>query len=149
MSSSDESVGAYIVRHMSAIGFQPNPGFGASNIRFFKDYAEGPRVSRVTVFFDKPITGMSTVRLANIVVSTQYCFAPEQEAIDASAPAEAREDLTAVIETLSDLVGLIPKQAVMTRECIRCEQEAAEFFIVNDDAICVPCCEERRRESTQ
>lgn len=135
----------YIVRRMAEVGFRPSAGFEAASVTFLKDYADDKgRRARVHVFFDKPVMGMSGVRLANIVVSVQASIAPDLEAIEAEAPPVAQEDLREIVASFSELVGYIPEQTVAARVCVRCGRESAEYYVVNADAVCRTCVEERQ-----
>lgn len=139
-----ETEAAFIVRRMTELGFQPSPGLEADRVAFYKEYADDRgRRARAYVFFDKPVMGMTGMRLSNFVVNVQATFAPELEALK-QAPLVARDDLEAVLDSFSGLAGHVPDQAVMTRTCVNCEKQASEFYVVNGDAVCKPCVAARR-----
>jgi hypothetical protein len=129
---------------MTELGFHPSGSFEADRVTFYKDYADdvGHRV-RAYAFFDKPVLGMHDFRLANFVITLQTAIAPTQEAVAEEAPTVIRSDLLGVLESFQSLVGRIPEQAVAARECAKCHKKSAEFFIVNSDAICKTCVDER------
>jgi hypothetical protein len=146
----EETLGEYIIRRMNELEFSPSPSFAAGNIQFYKDYADTEgNVARVTIFFDKPVMGMNTVQLSNIVVNVQRYIAPEPAAIERDAPTVVQSDLHAVVQSFSDLVGHVPEQTVMARVCIQCKEESPDFYIVNGDAVCLTCVERRKHESAQ
>jgi hypothetical protein len=141
-----ESFGAYVVRRMAEVGFEPRPGF-AGHIEFSKEYADADgRRAKVYVFFDKPIMGMETLSLSNIVVSVQKNIEPTHEVIEREAPSIAKDDLFHVAEVFGDMVGYVPEQAAVTRECIKCHEHKSEFYMVSGDAVCYDCVAERKHE---
>lgn len=131
---------------MRELGFTANHEHEADRVAFYKDYAdEEGRRARAHVYFDKPILGQDSIRLANIVITVQVVIAPDQAAIVAEAPQPMRPDLNEVVTSFSHLIGFIPEQAVFLRTCVRCKTETSTFYVVNGDAICENCVEARRK----
>jgi hypothetical protein len=129
---------------MSELGFSPANKFAADHVEFYKDYVdiEG-RFARARVFFDKPVMGMQGMRLANFVVNIQKTIAPDLDAVEREAPSIIQQDLSEALEAFHELTG-IPAQSVQTRECVQCHEHKADFFIVNGDAICKDCVDQRK-----
>ena len=138
----DETPARRFVRGLVELGYEPNPGRSAEYIEYAKTYysSEGEYV-RVFLHFDKPVMGMTGFRLADVVIMRQRVLAPEPSQIDAYCPMVARDEVLSLVEALS---SDIPQQAVDTRTCVQCGGESAEFYVVNDDAICYACVEARK-----
>ena len=137
----DETAAQRFIRELTSIGFEPNPGRSAEYIEFSKTYceADGGYV-RVFLHFDKPIMGMPGFRLADVTVTTQRAIPPDLNELAHFVPDVARDEVLGVVQALSTE---IPVQAVVTRACLQCKKESAEFYVVNGDAICYSCVEAR------
>jgi len=128
-----------LVQELTSYGFEPNPGRSATYVEYAKTYctADGEYV-RVFLHFDKPIMGMTGLRLANVTVTTQRAVSPDLNDIAAQVHDIARDE---VLELVAGLPTQIPQQSVSTRHCIKCERSAAEFYVINEDAVCYACVE--------
>lgn len=139
-----ETEAEFIVRQMTELGFVPSGSFDASRVSFSKDYADpAGRRARVYVYFDKPILGFESMRLANLVLSTQVTFGPTIEEVTSEAPEPIQPDLVALLQAFAHLT-VVPAQAVAGRACLKCKKVSADYYIVNDDAICHACVEARK-----
>jgi hypothetical protein len=139
----EESRAQFIVRRMAELGFRPTGAFAADHVEFFKDYADPEgRFARAHVYFDKPVAGVD-LRLANFVVSVQKSLVPDRDTVEREAPPVVQADLAEVVSSFQQFTG-IPAQSIHTRDCIRCGEPSAEFFVVNGDAVCRDCVEERK-----
>jgi len=136
----DETPAQRFVRELTQRGFDPNPGRSAEYVEYAKTYydAHNNQYVRVFLHFDKPVMGMPGHRLANVTVTTQQVIVPEAAELQHFVPDVAKSE---VLELAGMLSTAIPSQAVVTRLCIQCKEEAAEFYVVNDDAICYSCVE--------
>jgi hypothetical protein len=141
-----ETEAAFIVRRMTELGFHPSPG-DVDRVCFYKDYVdEEGRRARAYTYFDKPILGMESFRLSNFVVTVQTAIEPVPTAIAREAPEPMRDDLFGVVDAFAALVGRVPDQAVVTRDCVKCLSPSANFYVVNGDAICNDCVAQRRAQ---
>lgn len=140
----EESEAASIVRRFTLLGYHPSPRLEADRVCFYKDFSDDEgRRARIHVYFDKPILGMTALRLANIVISTQVVVQATAADIKREAPAPLRDDLSRVLESFSEYLT-IPEQAVVTRVCIKCGKAKPRFYVINTDAVCLECVEARR-----
>ncbi len=125
------------------LGYVPCPASG-DKMEFYRDYAdEEGRLARVTVFFDRPFSEMKSVRLAGVAVTTQMISPPEMETLEREAPAITHRDLGCIIDAFAHS-GREHEQVVMARTCIHCAKLSNQFYVVNEDAICVSCVEDRK-----
>lgn len=130
---------------MRALDFRPSGRLEAGHVSFLKEYADLDGIRhRVHVFFDKPILGLSGMRLASIVISSQQTLAPLAEDLT-RAPDVAQPDLTALIERLSSLVP--GAQSIEQQRCIQCAQLSSDFYRINADAVCYACVETRQTQN--
>lgn len=143
-----ESEAQSIVRRMTELGYYPSPGLEADRVVFYKDFSdlEGRR-ARVYVYFDKPIMGMAGLRLSSVSISTQIAVHATEEAIAREAPEPLRDDLLGVLHAFPEYTGALPDQSVVTRACIRCKRSSARFYVINSDAVCTACVEERKSKA--
>lgn len=133
--------GEQIVQTLSALGYSPARGPSAFVIDFTKTYASvAGEVVCVRVQFDKPVLGQPAPILGSIIVTTQTVLPPTLDAA-AGAPEAAQEDLRSIIAEFS---GDLPERSVDLRLCIKCGTKSPEFYVINDDAVCLACVEERR-----
>lgn len=136
------STGERVVQTLTSYGYRPTNGQSAFVIDFVKTYGSlAGHTTHVRVQFDKPVMGQSAEPiLGSIIVTTQTVLPPTLDAA-ASAPDEAQEDLRDIIAEFS---GGLPARSIDLRTCIRCGEVGAEYYLINDDAVCLPCVEERR-----
>ena len=137
----EESEGQRVLSMFRSLGYSPRPGHH-DVIEFVKDYADAGERVRVRIYFDKPVMGMAGARFSNIVVAAQRSLPPTQEAV-LEAPVCCRRDLEAIVSAFAGRASL-PDQAIAERSCISCGEVASDYWIVNDDAVCLRCVKRRR-----
>lgn len=133
----------YIVQQMTALGFSPRPGYDASSVTFYKDFASGHEVARLHVFFDKPVLGQPGMRLGSFIVTTQRAFGLDDAG---SAPEVMQDDLQVLAQAFGHLGNYVPEQSLSTRDCVSCKKPVTTYFVVNTDAICHACVHARRSQ---
>jgi len=138
------------VDKMRLFGFEPTRALHAGVIMFTQRMAcIDNTLVRVTVTFDKPITGMTEPALSGIIVDTQRALVPTREGVQVVDRVEVPPDL---VEILTQVVGAFevsinpPARSVDIRTCVYCDAQSAEYYIVNRDVICRLCVKKRKQE---
>jgi hypothetical protein len=124
-----------VFEKMAALGYHHDGRFGLETVSFVKTYAsDEDRIVQVRVFFDKPVTGLEGLLLSSISTVEQSVFAPQD--VQRRAPEVAHKDLTKIIATFS---LERPQRSIDVRKCALCAATVTDYYIVNDDTICVAC----------
>lgn len=134
-----------ICARMATLEFMQAPGTSES-VTFYKDYGDDEgRRGRLFVHFGRMLKFADHIRLTSFTYTLQAPIFPTAEGL-ADAPGFAKSDVQAVLSDLAPFIGALPSVSLVTRICAQCRKPKSEFYVVNDDAVCFECVDDKTQE---